>query len=495
MTSASGQIPSTTALQIAADGSRRPKSVRSETIGRVMAGDGSGGARAVNAEATPGGGPRRFGRGVRHRREEGGPTAPRVVFGSLLLHRGAVRELWARWSGASMTRQSGGARVLAVEPACDDCRVQAGSDGCVARLAPCGYGRSSCGSWGWCSRPCGWPRSCSSSWAIGRAARWTSRSGLAAIGPILVAILAVAWPPVARGDRAFAAIAWLALGAILLLIPSITGLVTQLEGRGPQTLLPSFEAAYPWLLALLATGLFAGLGLARGRLGETALRRRRLVVGAGLGDRAGARRRARRSARRRSSTSSRSPTSPRSGRGSGPRTRRSRSPSAPPRSPRARPRGSSSRWTARSTTGGPASCGSRGSATAPTSATRGSRRRGCALGQRGMARDAGKAYELGQGRAWSSVTLDRAAEPRPGPRARARGADARPARRRRGPRAVVHRGRARPSLPGPAGRRQRCVDRCPRSRCSSARPTCRAGAATSTTGCSRTARSARSTDG
>ena len=94
--------------------------------------------------------------------------------------------------------------------------------------------------------------------------------GIAAAGPILIAIAAVAWPPVARGDRAFAAIAWLALVAMLLLVPSIAGLVTQLVGRGPQTLLPSFEAAYPWLVALFATALFAGLGLARRRLGGAA---------------------------------------------------------------------------------------------------------------------------------------------------------------------------------------------------------------------------------
>lgn len=103
--------------------------------------------------------------------------------------------------------------------------------------------------------------------------------GLAAAGPILIAVAAVAWPPVARGDRAFAATAWLGLAAVLLLVPSIAGIVGQLVGRGPQTLLPSFEAAYPWLLALIATGLFAGLGVARHRLGGTALRRRRLVAG------------------------------------------------------------------------------------------------------------------------------------------------------------------------------------------------------------------------
>lgn len=103
--------------------------------------------------------------------------------------------------------------------------------------------------------------------------------GIAAIGPVLVALAAVLWPPVARGDRPFAAIVWLGLAAVLVLVPSLAGLVNQLGGGGPQTLLPSLEAAYPWLLALIATGLFAGLGVARRGLGETAIRRRRLFVG------------------------------------------------------------------------------------------------------------------------------------------------------------------------------------------------------------------------
>jgi len=103
--------------------------------------------------------------------------------------------------------------------------------------------------------------------------------GISAVGPLLVAMAAVRWPPVANGDRAFAAIAWLALGAMLLLVPSLAGLVSQLAGRGPQTLLPSLEAAYPWLLALVATGLFAGLGITRRRLGGAAVRRRRLATG------------------------------------------------------------------------------------------------------------------------------------------------------------------------------------------------------------------------
>ncbi len=103
--------------------------------------------------------------------------------------------------------------------------------------------------------------------------------GIAAIGPVLVALAGIVWPPLARGGRAFAGIAWLGLGAALLLVPSLAGLVTQLSSGGPQTLLPSLEAAYPWLLALVATGLFTGLGLAQRRLGGTALRRRRLALG------------------------------------------------------------------------------------------------------------------------------------------------------------------------------------------------------------------------
>lgn len=107
--------------------------------------------------------------------------------------------------------------------------------------------------------------------------------GLAAAGPIVIAAAAVVWPPAARGDRAFGAILWLGIVAVLLLVPSIGGLLGQLRAGGPQTLLPSLEAAYPWLLALVATGVFAGLGIARRRLGQTSLRRRRLVLGSAIG--------------------------------------------------------------------------------------------------------------------------------------------------------------------------------------------------------------------
>ena len=103
--------------------------------------------------------------------------------------------------------------------------------------------------------------------------------GLTALGPIAVALAGVLWPPVARGDRAFPAIVWLGIVGILCLIPSIAGVVDQLTAFGSQTLLPSLEGGYPWLVALVATSLFTGFGMARRLHGEAALRRERLVAG------------------------------------------------------------------------------------------------------------------------------------------------------------------------------------------------------------------------
>ena len=103
--------------------------------------------------------------------------------------------------------------------------------------------------------------------------------GLAAAGPVAIALAGVIWPPATHGRTAFAAMVWLGVGTLLVLIPSIIGVSGQLEQGGAQTLLPSVEAAYPWGLALLGTSLFAGFGIARRVLGETAMRRRRLARG------------------------------------------------------------------------------------------------------------------------------------------------------------------------------------------------------------------------
>ena len=106
--------------------------------------------------------------------------------------------------------------------------------------------------------------------------------GLLALTPIWIALAGAFWPPVARGDVAFPAVVWLGIMALLCLIPSIIGVVNQLLAFGSRTLLPSAEAAYPWLLALFATSLFSGFGIARRLEGGTAIRRRRLLVGTGI---------------------------------------------------------------------------------------------------------------------------------------------------------------------------------------------------------------------
>jgi hypothetical protein len=103
--------------------------------------------------------------------------------------------------------------------------------------------------------------------------------GVAAAGPVVIAIAALLWPPAARGSRAFTTMIWLGMGSLLVLIPSIADVADQLVRGGAQTLLPSVEAAYPWGLALLGTSLFAGFGIARHVLGETEMRQRRLARG------------------------------------------------------------------------------------------------------------------------------------------------------------------------------------------------------------------------
>jgi hypothetical protein len=106
--------------------------------------------------------------------------------------------------------------------------------------------------------------------------------GLTTVGPIAIALAGVIWPPVARGDAAFPTIVWLGIIGLLCLVPSMAGLVHQLTSYGSQTLLPSIEAVYPWLVALLATSLFSGFGIARRVQGGTAIRRRRMLAGTAI---------------------------------------------------------------------------------------------------------------------------------------------------------------------------------------------------------------------
>ena len=107
--------------------------------------------------------------------------------------------------------------------------------------------------------------------------------GLVAVSPTAVGAAGIAWPPLVRGERSFTGVMALGIGAILLLIPSTGSVLNQVISGGAQTLLPSAEVAYPWLLALLATSIFSGLGIARRTLGSRASRRMRLARGIALG--------------------------------------------------------------------------------------------------------------------------------------------------------------------------------------------------------------------
>ena len=107
--------------------------------------------------------------------------------------------------------------------------------------------------------------------------------GIAALAPLGVALAAVAWPPAARGRVAFRTVAALGVATVIVLVPTVSGLVQQLVDRGLQTLLPSLETAYPWLLAILGTSLFAGLGIARRIRGPESSRPGRLGVAVALG--------------------------------------------------------------------------------------------------------------------------------------------------------------------------------------------------------------------
>jgi hypothetical protein len=102
--------------------------------------------------------------------------------------------------------------------------------------------------------------------------------GVAACLPLLVSAAPIVWPPLVRSDRGSAGVFWLGLVAGLLLMPSIAGVVGQVLQGGSETLLPSLEVMYPWALALLATSLFAGLGLSRRLIPESGVGRRRLAA-------------------------------------------------------------------------------------------------------------------------------------------------------------------------------------------------------------------------
>lgn len=106
--------------------------------------------------------------------------------------------------------------------------------------------------------------------------------GVAASLPLFVSVAPVVWPPLVRSNRGSAGVFWLGLLAGLLLMPSIAGVAAQVVQGGTEPLLPSFEATYSWAVALLATSLFAGLGISRQFVPEVGIGRKRIAAAVGF---------------------------------------------------------------------------------------------------------------------------------------------------------------------------------------------------------------------
>ena len=111
---------------------------------------------------------------------------------------------------------------------------------------------------------------------------WDLLVGVTAALPLLVAVAPIVWPPLVTSNRGSAGVFWIGLVAGLLLVPSIVSVTAQVLARTSEPVLPSAEVVYPWAVALLATSLFAGLGVSRQLIAETGIGRKRLAASIGF---------------------------------------------------------------------------------------------------------------------------------------------------------------------------------------------------------------------
>jgi hypothetical protein len=100
--------------------------------------------------------------------------------------------------------------------------------------------------------------------------------------PVAVALVGVRWPAVPRSDRDRVGLVWLWLGALLFGIPVLYGVARSLIGSGPQSLVPSVEAAYAGGLALLTMAGWSVLGFVHARLRRRAFAREPSLISGGL---------------------------------------------------------------------------------------------------------------------------------------------------------------------------------------------------------------------
>jgi hypothetical protein len=83
--------------------------------------------------------------------------------------------------------------------------------------------------------------------------------------PVAIAMVAVLLPPAGHDAREGAAIGWLGLIDVLLLLPLLAGVLDTLRTEERQALFPSVEVAYAAVLTLAITCIFAALGVVERR--------------------------------------------------------------------------------------------------------------------------------------------------------------------------------------------------------------------------------------
>jgi len=105
---------------------------------------------------------------------------------------------------------------------------------------------------------------------------------IACFGPVALGAAGLAVPPQAGSARSRVALVWIWIGALLLAIPVLYGVSSTLAAAGPQTLVPSAEAAYAGLLAAFAMAFFSLIGTVHRRRRSVVFERRATWLTAGL---------------------------------------------------------------------------------------------------------------------------------------------------------------------------------------------------------------------
>ena len=109
---------------------------------------------------------------------------------------------------------------------------------------------------------------------------------LACFMPVVIADMGVIWPAKKLQRRHRLALVWVWIGAVLFTLPIIYGVGTTIATSGPQSLVPSAEAAYAGAIALLLTSFYSVVGIVHRRRGVRPLERRAswlaLLAAAGL---------------------------------------------------------------------------------------------------------------------------------------------------------------------------------------------------------------------